>query len=366
MAVRIVIAPDALKGGPSAAQAAEAIAAGWRSRRDDELVVMPLADGGEGTLDALASAVVGARRHVVAVTGPDGRPVDAPYLLLPDGGAVVELAATSGLPLMRALDPLGAHTTGLGEAIAAALDAGADRLSIAVGGSATTDGGTGALTVLGLRLIDGDGDGLPAGGGALRRLATVDAAGLRAPPPGGVEVLTDVTTVLTGPQGAAAVFGPQKGADADEIAELDAALTRLAEVLGGRPDEPGAGAAGGTAYGFATLWDAELRAGSSAIAAHAGLRAALETADLVITGEGSLDATSFAGKVVGTVVTEADRSGVPVAVVAGHVDEATAAGRPGLITVSLSELAGSARASLAEPLRFLEHAGARLADEFSR
>ncbi len=173
---------------------------------------MPLADGGEGALDVLAAAVSGARWHQERVTGPAGQPVDCAWLELPGGVAAVELARASGLPLLARPDPLGAQTTGLGEVIGRALDTGARQVTIALGGSASTDGGTGALAALGARFLDAAGAPLPPGGGALRDLAAVDLAGLRPPPEGGVSCLSDVRAPLLGPAGAAAVFGPQKGA----------------------------------------------------------------------------------------------------------------------------------------------------------
>ncbi|GMA93707.1 hypothetical protein GCM10025881_05310 [Pseudolysinimonas kribbensis] len=182
---RIVIAPDSFKGSLDAAPVADAIAAGWRSvRPDDELVLLPQADGGEGTLDAVASAVPLARvRDAGPVTGPDGRPVEGHWLLLPDGTAVIELAQPSGLPLMAALDPLGATTRGLGEVIGRALDEAPARLVIGLGGSASTDGGAGALAALGLGLLDEAGVAIPDGGGALAQLARIDRSGLRPAPP---------------------------------------------------------------------------------------------------------------------------------------------------------------------------------------
>ena len=189
---------------------------------------MPLADGGEGTLDVLAAAVSGARWHQDRVTGPAGQPVDCAWLELPGGLAAVELARASGLPLLARPDPLGAQTTGLGEIIGHALDAGARQVMIALGGSASTDGGTGALAALGARFLDAAGDPLPPGGGALRGLAAVDLAGLRPPPDGGVSCLSDVRAPLLGPAGAAAVFGPQKGASPAQVALLEDGLARLA------------------------------------------------------------------------------------------------------------------------------------------
>ena len=240
--MRVVIAPDSFKGSIGAAGAAAALAAGWRTARPgDEVLLVPLADGGEGTLDVLAAAVPGARWHTARVTGPGGDPADCPWLELPDGTAAVELARASGLPMLARLDPLGAQTTGLGEVIGQALDAGARRLVIALGGSASTDGGAGALSALGARFTGAAGQPLTAGGGALRDLAAADLAGLRPPPAGGVSCLSDVRAPLLGPGGAAAVFGPQKGASPAQVAQLEHGLARLAGVLGGDPAAPGAG-----------------------------------------------------------------------------------------------------------------------------
>jgi glycerate 2-kinase len=362
--VKVVVAPDSYKGGPSAREVAEALAAGWRSVRPyDQVVIVPLADGGEGTLEALAVGVAGARRQPVAgAVGPDGRPVDTEYLFLPDGTAVVEMAAVSGLPLMASLDPLGATSRGTGQVIAAALDAGARRLILGVGGSASTDGGTGALAALGARFLDGSGAPLPDGGGALRDLMSVDLDGLRPPPPDGVEILTDVDSPLLGDRGSAAVFGPQKGAQPGDIEVLEAGLQRLASQLGGDPGFPGAGAAGGIAYGFATTWTARLRLGSRAVADELALAVKLDDAGLVITGEGRLDETSLRGKVVSTVLELAVEQGVDLTIVAGAVGGDVARDR-GLTAVSLTELAGSVERSMQAPERYLELAARRLAEQ---
>ena len=210
--MRVVIAPDSFKGSIGAAGAAAALAEGWCAvRPGDELICLPLADGGEGTLDVLAAAVTGAHWRDALVTGPAGQPVDCAWLDLPGGTAAVELARASGLPLLPAPDPLGAQTTGLGEVIGHALDAGAGQVLVALGGSASTDGGTGALAALGARFLDSAGDPLPPGGGALDRLAAVDLAGLRPLPPGGVRCLTDVRGAAARARGRGRGVRPAEG-----------------------------------------------------------------------------------------------------------------------------------------------------------
>ena len=358
--MRVILAPDSLKGTVSARHAAVALARGWSAVRPaDELALLPLADGGEGTVDAFAAASPDADLRTTRVTGPDGRGVDASWLLLPDGTAVTELAESSGLPLMAGPDPLGASTLGLGEVLAEALAAGADRIVVGLGGSASTDGGAGALQALGARFLGPDGRALPPGGGALLDLAHADLSGLLAPPARGVTLLCDVTAPLLGPCGAAHVFGPQKGAGPEQVALLDEALARLAGVLAGEPEAAGMGAAGGTAYGLAAAWGAEIAPGARTVAHLAGLPAALDRADLVVTGEGRFDRTSLTGKVVGGVVELASSAGVPVGIVAGSI-----AGEPPAsvrFTASLTELAGSVESALAEPERWLEVAGRDLA-----
>jgi glycerate kinase len=336
--MRVVIAPDSFKGSIAARDAASAIAAGWRSiRPGDEIVELPQADGGEGTIDAIGAAVPGSVRHPVpGVTGPDRRPVDADWLMLPDGTAVVELARSSGIALMPRLDALGATTRGLGEVIAAALDAGAHSLVIGLGSSASTDGGAGAL----------------------------EALGDRRPPPGGVTLLTDVTAPLLGPAGAAAVFGPQKGASAADLDELETRLRDwAARFPGADPGTPGAGAAGGTAFGFLAAWGARIQPGAAAIADLTGLTAALGDADVLITGEGRFDATSLTGKVVGHAFRAAQAAGVArVIAIAGQVATAPPV-LAGVRTasVALVDLAGSTEAALADPAGWLRHAGAAAA-----
>lgn len=398
---RIVVAPDSFKGTLDAEGAAAAIAEGWRSiRPEDELLTLPQADGGEGTLDAIAAATPGAIvRDAGRVTGPAGDPVPAHWLELPDGTAVVELAVSSGLTLMPALDALGATTRGLGEVIALAIGGGARELVVATGGSASTDGGTGALAALGARFLDAEGRELEPGGGALARLETIDLSRLVATPP--VRLLTDVTAPLTGPNGAAAVFGPQKGASPADVAALDTALARLAEVAArcdtageiagrrhlartqaGSPSAspratdapvvdartPGGGSAGGTGFGLAAFLGAAIEPGAAAIAELTGLHAALATADLVVTGEGRYDSQSSTGKVVGHAIAAARTAGRRIAVVAGTIGPGAAldplGGGPDEL-LALAQLAGGAEAAIADPARWLREAGAGLALAFS-
>ncbi|MER7842403.1 glycerate kinase [Kitasatospora sp. NPDC096077] len=366
--MKVVLAPDSFKGTATATEAATALAAGWHSvRPQDELLTRPMADGGEGTMAAVVAATPGAVvRRVRGCTGPDGRPVTGAYALLPDGTVLVELAVASGLPLMAAPAPLTATTRGTGQLITAALAAGARRITVALGGSASTDGGAGLLTALGLRLLDGQGAQLPDGGAALAGARRADPSRLLPPPPGGVRLLTDVTNPLLGPDGAAAVYGPQKGAGPREVRLLEAGLTRLTVVLGGDPASPGAGAAGGTAYGLAAVWDAVTTPGAGAVADLLRLDEALTGADLVITGEGRFDATSLRGKAVGEVLRRARRAGRPTVVIAGEAAEpavtATESADPAVHT--LTRLAGSAEAARSRPLHWLRRAGALLAARY--
>ena len=358
--MKVVIAPDSFKGSLGALEVARAIAVGWESvRLGDSLTLIPQADGGEGTLDAVEASVPGAERRTAGlVTGPDGRSTPGAWLTLPDGTAVVELAQMCGITLMERLDPLGASTVGLGEVIRSALASGASRLVIGLGGSASTDGASGALAALGLR-ADAS---LTAGGGALGAIGILDRSQLISPPPGGVTLLTDVSAPLLGPTGAAAVFGPQKGASSAEVALLDSALAHFASLLGADPGRPGTGAAGGAAYGFAAAWGARIEAGADYLCALTGVPLAIAGADLLITGEGRFDATSGTGKLVGTLIGLAGEHKIRVAVIAGQlaVPPLDSDGRP-LWASGLADLAGSAEDAMADPCRWLRAAGAAAA-----
>ncbi|WP_322409804.1 glycerate kinase [Microbacterium invictum] len=359
-AAPIVIAIDSFKGSIRAADAAQAIAGGWRSvDAEGEILLCPMADGGEGTLDAFAAADPGARRM-------------SSWLLLPatddapNGTGVVELASTSGIELLGSppqLRPWDADTRGFGDAIAAALAHGVSRLILGIGSSASTDGGAGMLTALGARFTDAAGRPLAPGARGLSHIANADLRELAPLPPGGVTVLSDVTSPLLGERGAAAVFGPQKGAGISDIPRLDAALARFADLLDVDPETPGAGAAGGTGFGL-LAWGARLVPGAEAVAQLIDLPARLAAASLVITGEGSFDRSSAAGKTVSHVYGLAAARGIPIALVAGRIArDASSSGFSGRI--SLTELAGSAASAQSEPARWLRRAGAELAHELN-
>ncbi|MDJ1371433.1 glycerate kinase [Gulosibacter molinativorax] len=371
---RIVIAPDSFKGTATATEVAHAIAAGWqRGRPGDQCILPPMADGGEGTIDALETAASGSTRVTTTVHGPLGKPGEASLLLLRDDTWVVELAETSGIGLLDAVtreSARAATTYGLGEAIRFAIDRGAQRVLVALGSSASTDGGVGALMALGARFLDESDAPIPLGNEGLHRLARVDLSPVGALPPDGIIALTDVTNPLLGPTGAAAVFGPQKGAAPEDIAVLEAGLRRLVDILqisGARADSPGAGAAGGTAFGLLAI-GASIEPGALAIAEAIDLSRQLARADLVITGEGSFDAQSLAGKVPSAVLEIAAVHDVPVAVIAGRVSPDALNGDTGThpaSMLSLSELAGSAEATMSDPVRWLEVAGEQAAGLFN-
>ena len=360
----VLLAPDGFKGSITAVDAAAALAAGWLDVRPaDVTIARPMADGGEGTADAFLAAVPGARRMPVRVTGPHGREVAASWVLLPatvaapNGTGVVDLASTSGIELLGGdLRPLDADTRGFGQAIAAALDHGVSRLVLGIGSSASTDAGFGVLAALGARITDTAGTDTVPGLRGLRTAVRLDRSGLRPPPPGGAMVLTDVRSPLTGPGGAAAVFGPQKGLR--DLSAADAALAHAAVLLDTDPLAPGAGAAGGTGAAL-RAWGAELVPGAEIVADLVGLTDAVARADVVITGEGAFDASSGAGKVPGRIASLAGSR--PVALVAGRIapDADTSAFSA---TIALIDLAGSSAAALADPARWLHAAGRSLAE----
>jgi glycerate kinase len=324
--MRVVIAPDKFKGSLTAAEAAKIIEAGLRRARPDvDTVLLPVADGGDGTLAAILAG--GSERVEAQVSGPTGEPVNAAFALTGDDGAMVEMAEASGLRRLPGgrVVPRDATTYGTGELILAALDRGVRRLLLGIGGSATTDGGTGMAAALGVRFLDALGKDLPPGGAALMRLARIDVSELDPRiAKTSVTVACDVDNPLTGPHGAAAVYGPQKGAAGDDVLLLDSALRRYARVL--REDlgldvaeVPGAGAAGGLGAGAIAFLGATLRPGIELVLETVGFDAAVAGADLVITGEGSLDAQSLRGKAPHGVAKAATAHGVPIIALAGQV-----------------------------------------------
>jgi glycerate kinase len=326
MPPRVVVAPDKFKGSCTARDAAQAIVAGLREAWDDavDYEVIPLADGGDGTVAAFLDG--GATPQTVRVRDALGEPVEATYAR--DGAvAIVEMAAASGLAQLggrRA--PRSATTYGTGQLIADALAHGATRIVLGIGGSATTDGGTGALAALGMRFLDASGATLEPVPATLGRMAAVDVSGLDPRlAKATIEIACDVENPLLGPAGAAAVYGPQKGADAADIAYLEGVLTRLADVAAAASGRDlralsGAGAAGGLGWGLATFAGARLVRGFDVVANLKGLRARLNGAALCVTGEGRIDPQSLDGKVVAGVAALAAAAGVEVVAFGGSVD----------------------------------------------
>lgn len=324
----VVVAPAAFKGALTAAAAARALAAGLQLVATGvEIRVVPVADGGEGTLDALVAARDG-RRRATSVADPLGRRLGATIGELPGHTCVIELAQASGYERLAPAerDPERTSTYGTGEQVRMALDLGAERIILGLGGSATNDGGMGLARALGIRFLDSAGLDLPGTGADLERVAAIDMSG-RDPRLDGLELLIacDVTNPFCGPQGAAYVFGPQKGADPAAVTRLDAGLAHFAEVLARTTgvdvrDLPGAGAAGGAAGGLLALIGGRLTAGAPLILDAAGLDAQLVGAELCITGEGRLDSQSMSGKAVTAVAEAAGRAGVPCVAVCGSLD----------------------------------------------
>ncbi len=323
----VVVAPDKFKGSLTATEVARHVAVGLRAAVPDvEVREVPIADGGEGTVEAALAA--GFRAVFVEVSGPTRAGVLA-RMAIRGGTAVVELAAASGLAVLPAgtLDPMRATSLGTGQLVRAALDAGCSTVLLGVGGSACTDGGAGLLVGLGARLLDSRGADLQPGGGALCDLHRVDLAGLDPRLRETTVILAaDVDNPLLGPRGAAAVYGPQKGAGADQVASLDDALRRWVRALGAvlgpsateAAERPGAGAAGGVGYAVLAALGGHRRAGVEVVLELTGLADRLAGACLVVTGEGSLDAQTLSGKAPVGVAAEATRAGLPAVAVAGR------------------------------------------------
>lgn len=367
--MRIVVAPDKFKGCATAAEVAQAIAAGLRAGRPElEVVEVPVADGGDGTV----AAAVGAGFSLVQVlaTGPTGAPVQATFALR-GSTAVIELAEVAGLRQLPGgqLAPLTASTYGLGQVIAAALDADVRTIVLGIGGSASTDGGAGMLQALGALLTDRQGHPLGPGGAALSELARIDLAGLdRRLADVRFLVASDVDNPLLGRSGAAAVFSPQKGATPPQTASLERALARWAELTASATKldlaaAPGAGAAGGAGFAALAYLGAELLPGIELVLELIGFDAALTGAGLVITGEGRLDAQSLSGKAPVGVARAAARHGIPVAAVAGQVllTDAELAAAGFTAAFSLVEIEPDPAVSIARAASLLELIGRQIA-----
>lgn len=331
--MHVVVAPDKFKGSLTAREVADRVAAGIAAVSPGvDVVRVPVADGGDGTVDAALAA--GYERIPVRATGPTGEPVDTAYAVR-DGVAVVEMADVSGLRLLPPdrLAPRTATSYGTGEVVRAALDRGCRSVVLGIGGSASTDGGAGMVEALGVRLLDAAGNPLPRGGGALADLDRVDLSGLHpAVARTRIVVACDVDNPLLGPHGAAAVYGPQKGASPDDVTALDAALKHWADVVdavlagpgGANPaqairDRAGAGAAGGVGYAAMAVLGAELEPGIGLVLDLVRFADHLPGASLVVTGEGSLDEQTLHGKAPAGVAAAAAKAGVPVVTVSGRL-----------------------------------------------
>jgi glycerate 2-kinase len=368
----VVIASDKFKGSLTATEVAQALAAGMLDVLPRlQTVLLPVADGGDGTVAAALSA--GYDKIIVDAVGPTGEPMRAPYAL--DGDrAVVELAAVVGLSMLPGgqLDPLGSSTYGLGLVIADAIRQGATTIVLGLGGSASTDGGAGMVQALGARLLDADSHNVQPGGGALVNLAQLDLGPLRGTL-GAVKIIvaSDVDNPLLGPNGAAAVFGPQKGARPQDVQTLERGLRHWSELVSqatGRNDteRPGGGAAGGAGYAALAVLDAEIRPGIELILDLIDFDAKVVGADLVVTGEGSLDEQSLAGKAPIGVARAAAKAGVPVIAVAGRLQLSQQRLQEAGISAAypLSDLEPDPARSIANASSLLRQLGGHIAREW--
>lgn len=375
--VHVVIAPDKFKGTLSAAEVASALKIGLRAASPDiEVTIVPVADGGDGTVDAAVAA--GFSRQLITASGPTGEPVDTAWARRGEQ-AVVELADVSGLSQLPGgrLEALTATSRGTGEVIAAALDAGCRRVVVGIGGSASTDGGAGLLRALGAKVLDAAGEPVAEGGAALAGATRLDLSNLHpaltgTSDPAQIVVACDVDNPLTGENGAAATYGPQKGATPEQVTSLDAALAHWADLVAkatghDRRDVAGAGAAGGVGFGLMALAGAQARPGAELVFDLVGLNEAVHGADLVITGEGSLDEQTLHGKAPAAVAAAARKAGVKVVGVAGRctLDEQVwkQAGFSEVYTTTAE--ADTPVQSMKDPTPLLERIGRRIGDSLT-
>jgi glycerate kinase len=367
-APRVVLAPDSFRGSLSAAAVTDRLADGISSVRPDvQLLRCPVADGGEGTLDAALGA--GFTRVPVRATGPAGRPVES-AIAVRDGVAVAEMADACGMVRIGTgrLNPLGASSRGAGDLVRAALDAGCHKIVLAVGGSASTDGGAGMLQALGARLLDADGIAVSPGGVGLTQLSSVDLSTLdRRLASTKIVLASDVDNPLLGPEGAAAVYGPQKGATDADVKLLDKALSRWADLVDPASAAlPGAGAAGGVGFAAMAALGARMRPGIDVVLDLVGLRELVEGADLVVAGEGKLDEQTLRGKAVAGVSAVARAFRVPAVAVCGvrRLDDAGVAALGLRGVYALIDLQPDVERCLADAGALVEQVGRRIAADF--
>lgn len=356
---KILLVPDSFKGTVTSSQVANSVGKGWRQiRPTDEITCIPFADGGEGTLTAIESAINSSVRVPVITQSGDGRNHNSYWLLVNGDIAVIEMAMICGITTVEELSALGAHSYGLGQAIASAAgDARVKEILIAVGGSASTDAGLGAIMALGFDCVDADGEAVSLGGGALSELERIHGNFLA--PIRGIKVLVDVQSPMTGFNGAAHVYGPQKGASPADVDLLETGLRNFLDVVGGL-DAPGYGAAGGVSGGLALVLGAQIVSGVQTLAEITGVIERLSDVDCIITGEGAFDSQSYQGKVVGYLIEQAAAQGVAAMVVCGvnkNGDETR--------VISLVELAPSVEVAITESTIWLEEAGKVLAARFT-
>ncbi len=367
----VLVAPDKFKGSLTAAEVVTAVSAGLQSVSPVTVRGMPVADGGDGTVAAAVAA--GYVEVPVVAAGPTGEPTTTRYARLGQT-AVVEMADVSGLARLPAgqLEPLLATSRGTGEVMAAAIEAGCTALVVGIGGSASTDGGAGLVRALGVDLLDAAGDQVADGGAALQSAASLGTEGLQKRLTGvDITIACDVDSPLTGPAGAAVIYGPQKGADPDQVVQLDRALGHFADLVAahtGRDERgaAGAGAAGGVGYAAHALLGATLRPGAEMVFDLVGLEAALEGVDLVITGEGSLDDQTLHGKAPAGVASAAGQRGTPVVAVCGRTtlspERLSAAGISA--AYALSDLEPDLGRSMSGATQLLERIGRRIARDY--
>ena len=367
--MRYIVAMDSYKGSLSSSAAADAVSCGILAADSDAVIRrIPIADGGEGTVEAYLAACGGIRRPVT-VCGPLGKPLEAFYGILPDRKTVViEMAAASGLPMVpeNLRDPKITTTRGTGDLLRTAINAGSEDIILGIGGSSTNDGGTGLLRALGIRFLDADGHDLPEGGAALANLASIDLSGF-SKPLSRIRVACDVDNPLCGERGASTVFGPQKGASPEDVALLDAALAHYADIAAETlgfdlRNDPGAGAAGGVGFALKAFLGAELIPGVELLLDTVDLDSVLADSDIVITGEGGTDFQTAFGKAPCGVARRASKYGLPVFIISGGLGRGYRDVYAQGVTAafSIADRPMTLEASIADGARLLSDAAERL------